>query len=401
MRGARHLTRLAAALWLVTAPSVSAQSLGSVLAGQANLTTFRRLVQENQDVYTDLPKDGVTIIAPNDGAFVKGQGWDSDESSIPTWLQYGILSGRHALEKLAPGDTQTIPTLLTDKRFANVTNGQKVLVTVQPGGEVVLTSGAGTHVTVVKADVPFDGGLVQIIESLMVTPRRLEGSIRDSYTDLTGFLGALYRAELVDEFAETANSTILAPHNAAWQRFGAGFESMGREELRRVLRYHLVPGRVLRAADLEDGTRLATGDDKGTEVRVTRFINDIYVDTGRIIQTDLLIANGIIQVVDAVLNVDEGGAKPDVTASAQAPAFTFAEEEASGTGTAADVPFTSALPCTAECTTSTSRGPQATGTTEGNGGTANGDDADSAAVMAREMAGVTGLFAGILGILLA
>ncbi|EEY20143.1 conserved hypothetical protein [Verticillium alfalfae VaMs.102] len=361
MRGARHLTRLAAALWLVTAPSVSAQSLGSVLAGQANLTTFRRLVQENQDVYTDLPKDGVTIIAPNDGAFVKGQGWDSDESSIPKWLQYGILSGRHALEKLAPGDTQTIPTLLTDKRFANVTNGQKVLVTVQPGGEVVLTSGAGTHVTVVKADVPFDGGLVQIIESLMVTPRRLEGSIRDSYTDLTGFLGALYRAELVDEFAETANSTILAPHNAAWQRFGAGFESMGREELRRVLRYHLVPGR-----------------------------------------TDLLIANGIIQVVDAVLNVDEGGAKPDVTASAQAPAFTFAEEEASGTGTAADVPFTSALPCTAECTTATSRGPQATGATEGNGGgTANGDDADSAAGRAREMAGVTGLFAGILGILLA
>ncbi|KAF3351917.1 hypothetical protein VDGD_03405 [Verticillium dahliae] len=283
MRSARNLTRLAAALWLATAPSVSAQSLGSVLAGQANLTTFRRLVQENQGVYADLPKDGVTIIAPNDGAFVKGQGWDADESSIPEWLQYGILSGRHALEKLAPGDTQTIPTLLTDKRFANVTNGQKVLVTVQPGGEVVLTSGAGTHVTVVKADVPFDGGLVQIIESLMVTPRRLEGSIRDSYTDLTGFLGALYRAELVDEFAETANSTILAPHNAAWQRFGAGFESLGREELRRVLRYHLVPGRVLRAADLEDGARLATGDEKGTGVRVTRFINDIYVDTGRII----------------------------------------------------------------------------------------------------------------------
>ncbi|KAM0330160.1 hypothetical protein ACHAQA_004333 [Verticillium albo-atrum] len=385
------------ALCLALSPSVFAQSLGSVLKEQANLTTFRNLVRDNQDIYADLPKEGVTIIAPNDAAFVKGQGWDADEESIPVWLQYGILAGKHELDALAPGDTQTIPTLLTNSRYANVTDGQKVLVTIQPGEEVVLTSGAGTHVTVVKADIPFDGGLVQIVESLMVTPRRLETSIRDSYTDLTGFLGALYRAELVQEFAEAANSTILAPHNQAWQRFGSGFEAMGREELRRVLRYHLVPGRVLRAADLVDGTRLVTDDEEGTEVRVTRFINDIYVDTGRIIQTDLLIANGIIQVVDAVLNVDEGGAKPDVTASAQEPAFTFAAEDASGTGTQADVPFTSALPCTAECSTSTSRSAQATG--DSNGGTTNGDDAEGAAAPRCTGVARVGLVAaGVLGV---
>ncbi|KAM0279426.1 hypothetical protein ACHAQH_004586 [Verticillium albo-atrum] len=395
------LTRLAAiALCLATTPSILAQSLGSVLSEQSNLTTFRNLVRDNQDIYADLPKEGVTIIAPNDAAFVKGQGWDSDESSIPVWLQYGMLAGKHELSALSPGETQTIPTLLTNTRYANVTDGQKVLVTVQPGGEVVLTSGAGTHVTVVGADIPFDGGVVQIVESLMVTPGRLEGSIRDSYTDLTGFLGALYRAELVGEFAEAENSTILAPHNRAWQRFGEGFEGMDREELRRVLRYHLVPGRVLRAADLVDGTRLVTDDEEGTEVRVTRFINDIYVDTGRIIQTDLLIANGIIQVVDAVLNVDEGGKKPDVTASAQAPAFTFAEEdEASITGSAADVPFTSALPCTAECSTSTSRSAEATGTKGGNGGTANGDVDSAAARMGVAGMGLGGAMLGF-GLLL-
>ncbi|KAL2758919.1 hypothetical protein ACRALDRAFT_1080545 [Sodiomyces alcalophilus JCM 7366] len=336
----------------------------SVLSKQDNLTTFLELVKDHQDIYNSLPTDpGVTIIAPNDAAFVKGSGWDRDERSIPVWLTYGILDDVVNLGNLEPGDTISLSTLLDSPAHANVTGGQKVFATVQPGGEVILTSGSGTHVTVVGLDIPFDGGVVQIIESLMVTPARLEHSIRDSYTDLSAFLGALYAADLVQEFAETPNATILAPHNHAFQRFAGTFENMDQDELRRVLRYHLVPDAMLRASDLTNNTNLATNAEDGEKVHITRFINDIYVNSAKIIQTDLLVANGIIQMIDSVLNADQHDARPDVTRSAQIPVFTATGQTA--TGTAAAVPFTSELPCTASCPSSASHQPTGTAESEG------------------------------------
>lgn len=344
------------------------------------------------------------IIAPNDAAFVKGAGWDQKEESIPVWLTYGILDDVVNLGNLEPGDTISLTTLLDSPAHANVTGGQKVFATVQPGGEVILTSGSGTHVTVVGLDIPFEGGVVQIIESLMVTPTRLEHSIRNAYTDLSAFLGALYAADLVSEFAETPNATILAPHNHAFQRFAGTFETMDRDDLRRILRYHLVPDAMLRASDLTNNTNLATNADDGEDVHITRFINDIYVNSAKIIQTDLLVANGIIQMIDSVLNTDQPDARPDVTRSAQAPVFTATGQTA--TGTAAAVPFTSELPCSASCSSSASWASHRPTGTAGSGDAGEESPAsDNAAVptglppglaMGVAAAGIVGM--GLLGV---
>lgn len=376
---------LAALATLGAIPAVAAQSLKEVVAKQENLTTFQSLVEEYSDVYKNLPSDGVTIIAPNDAAFVKGQGWDADQDAIPVWLRYGLLRGEVDLSSMEPGDTMTVSTLLNDTRYANVSDGQQVFITMQPNEDVVITSGTGTRVTVVKTDIPFDNGLVQIVESLTVTPRRLEPSIRNSYMDLTSFLGALYKADLVQEFAEAPNATIFAPHNAAFQRLAGAFDSMDDEEFRRVLRYHLVPNAVLRAAYLQDDSDLETLAD--TPLHITRYINDIFVNTGKIIQTDLLIANGVIQMIDNVLNVNEEDVRPEVSRSIQDPVFTAPPSASTGEG--APVPFTSALPCTESCSTDRPR-------PTGEGGDGDGDsDGENGA---NRYAGMgLGVAAGVLG----
>ncbi|KAH7350203.1 FAS1 domain-containing protein [Plectosphaerella cucumerina] len=388
------LGRSAVGLVVLCALGAAAKSLEEVLKDQKNLTTFRGLVDEYADFYKDLPDSGVTVIAPNDGAFIKGQGWDADQQAIPVWLRYGVLRGEVKLSSMSPGDTQTVPTLLNDSRYANVSDGQKVFITMQPEGEVVISSGLGTHITVVGTDIPFDNGLVQVVESLFVVPRRLEPSIRDSYTDLTAFLGALYRAGLVDEFAQTPNATIFAPHNSAFQRLAGAFDSMDDDEFRRVLRYHIVPNGVLRSSDLENASNLTTA--AKTPLHVTRYINDIYVNTARIIQTDLLIANGIVQMIDNVLNVEQNDVRPDVSQSAQAPVFTATASVATGEG--APVPFTSALPCTASCSTSQAPRPTGEGLDDEGG---SGDDENGAATRgpgaAGAMAIAMGAAAGVLG----
>ncbi|OLN97171.1 Fasciclin-like arabinogalactan protein-like protein 4 [Colletotrichum chlorophyti] len=342
----RPSTRAFWAAAVSTILGVSAQTLEEVLEKQANLTTFRGLVKDYADVFSQLPESGVTILAPSDSAYLRGQGWDSNKDDIAIALQYGILKGTVSFGALFPGNSTIQPTLLTGSRFSNVTNGQTVLVTKLPNSEVVVTSGIASRTTALKTDIPFDGGLVQIIDSLMVTPACLETTVRDAYQDLTSFLGALYTADLVTEFAETPNVTVFAPRNAAFQQVASTLSGLDKEALRRVLQYHLVPSAVLQGSLLANGSRLATAVD-GKSLDVTLYNNDIFIDSARVIQTNILIANGVVQVLDAVLNVDAQNVVPNVTAVSQAPVFAITGTVE--TGTAAPTPFVSALPCTTNC----------------------------------------------------
>ncbi|GJC83137.1 fasciclin-like arabinogalactan protein ARB_02922 [Colletotrichum liriopes] len=376
MRPSTRTFLAAVASAVVGASVVAAQGLDEVLGKQANLTTFRGLVK---------------ILAPSDSAYLKGQGWDSNKDDIPIALQYGVLNGQVSFGALLPGNSTIQSTLLTDTRFSNVTDGQQVLVTKQPNGDVVVTSGVASRTTALKTDIAFDGGLIQVIDSLMVTPARLETTARDAYQEFTSFLGALYTADLVTEFAETKNVTIFAPRNAAFQQVAGALSGMSKEALRRVLRYHLVPSVVVQASLLTNQTTLDTAVD-GESVDITLYNNDIFVDSAHIIQTNILVANGVIQMIDAVLNVDARSVVPNVTAVSQAPVFTVTGTVE--TGTAAPTPFISALPCTADC--------PVTGGGSGGGGagrTATGGVAQSSSTggvaAARCTGGLVGAAAGV------
>ena len=237
------------------------------------------------------------------------------------------------------------PTLMDDPTYSNVTGGQNVIITHQPGDIYVVTSGVAARSTILETDVAFDSGLIQIVDSLLVVPARLETTARDAYTDLTSFVGALYATDLIAEFADTPNITLFIPRNAAFQQLAGTFSNMATEDLRKVLRYHMATKMVVHSEDLLNGTSVTMGD--GKTIHITRFNNNIYVDSAQMIQTDILIANGVVQMIDNVLNPDNADANPDVTQNTQTPVFPL--QGATSTGTAAPTPFASALPCTISC----------------------------------------------------
>ncbi|KAK3305689.1 FAS1 domain-containing protein [Chaetomium strumarium] len=345
--------RLSAGHLLATAISLiiptQAVSLEATLADQANLTAFRGLVKNHTHVFADLP-EGVTVVAPTDNAFGKVGDWGTYNASVvEATLKYHILKQAIAMPSIAKGDSIWASTILTDQGFANVTNGQRLLLTKQPGGEVVLTSGFATRGTVVVEDVAFDHGLVQIIDSVMRIPESLPSTARSAYTDLTAFVGALYATDLMRELLNEKDVTIFAPHNAAFQQLAGTLAAMDREKLRRVLRYHIVPGRVAHLWELRNGSALATAD-SGNRATVTRS-NFVYVNSARVIQSDILIANGVVHMVEGVLNPDKADARPDETlTTAQPPVFPSLVGP-TATGSTVPTPFASALPCTASCAT--------------------------------------------------
>ncbi|SPQ24627.1 c455cfb6-ced2-4438-8d35-b784b42e963b [Thermothielavioides terrestris] len=386
---------LAVACSLLVSPSaVLAADLETVLAGQANLTIFRGLVKNHTSIFANLLKD-VTVAAPDDNAFRKVGNWGSyNESTVEATLKYHILKQAIAMPSIAKGDSIWASTTLTDESFTNVTGGQQLILTKQPDGRVVFTSGFATRGTVLVEDLKFDNGLVQIIDSVMRVPETLESTARSAYTDLTSFVGALYATNLMSEFAGAKDLTIFAPRNAAFQQLAGAISAMDETTLKRVLRYHIVPGSSSSSSsnlthyswDLKNGSTLATAADGGRPLTVTRFTNFVFVNSAEIIQPDILVANGLVHMVDNLLNPDKADARPDVASpTAQSPVFSLVD--ATATGTAVPTPFASYLPCTANCPTAQPTAGGAAGAAQGDGAGATSSNAGVAPARCTGLAG--------------
>ena len=304
------------------------------------------------------------ILAPNNDAFNKipyselSQAFSSNNQDVITnVLEYHILQGSRTAAELVPGNPVFIPTLLTNKAYTNVSGGQRVQNIKQSGDVVVFVSGQGSRSTLTQAvsvyicplfswesgkadnfqDLIFNGGVVQVIDSLLIPPGNLTATLNPF--NLTAFEGSLYTANKLESFLGTANSTIFAPSNDAFQSLGPAISNMTVEQLSSVLDYHLLP-QVLYSTSLTNGTKFLT--QQGENVTILHAGNNIYVNSAQLLNLDLICANGVIHVIDNVLNPQGPGATPNPAIASQGPVFASASEVST-------LPFTTAIPCTSSC----------------------------------------------------
>jgi len=295
------------------------------------------------------------IVAPTDEAFERIQGdWEQyDEDTIKAIIKYHILRKEVKTKSVPNGDTVAVSTLLDSPTFANITGGQQVLLTKQPGDEIVITSGFATRGTIVEEDIPFTYGTIQVIDSVMRIPLSLAPTARDAYKDLISFLGALYNLDLYEEFNNLKNVTMFIPKFTAFQQLAGRFENVDRAAFRHILRYHVIPGRVIHAWELVNGTTLPTYSQgkKGVtdNVTVTRNGNHIYINSAQLLQTDMLISNGVVHMVDNVLNPGNQSALPDLRPEVRSQTPVITPTGATSTGIRVPTPWTSDLPCTRDC----------------------------------------------------
>jgi uncharacterized surface protein with fasciclin (FAS1) repeats len=114
---------------------------------------------------------------------------------------------------------------------------------------------------------------------------------------------ALEAADLVGTLSGPGPFTVFAPTDDAFATLPVGtLESLlapeNKQKLRRVLAYHVVPGKVM-AADvmrLKSATAVS-----GDSIAVTADNGIVRVDQARVIKTDIAAANGVIHVIDAVI----------------------------------------------------------------------------------------------------
>lgn len=290
--------------------------LTELLNAQKNLTEFTTLFTKNySDVYANLSfQNDVTILAPSNAAFAKlpystlGSAFQTNESDIiRAVLEYHILPGIHPLGSYN-GSFSFNPTWMKNHTYANVTGGQVVGGVQQAGDVNVYTSGMGSRSTVVKGNLGFDGGIVHMIDTFLVPPTDWISTVPQF--NLTAAGGATTDAKLNDYLNTATDLTIFAPNNDAFQKLGSTLSTMSTSELASLLEYHVVNGShsVGYSSNLPNGTVLKSR--QGGNLTMTFSSNSLFVNSAKVIQSDLLIANGILHVIENVLDYNATNVRP-------------------------------------------------------------------------------------------
>ena len=97
----------------------------------------------------------------------------------------------------------------------------------------------------------------------------------------------------------------------------------------------VIKGSVLYSSLLMNGSSAKTL--QGNNVTVTLSNGTVFVNSAKVVIPDVLVANGVVHVIDNVLNPNDTSAAPIATATTQTVAF-------SGASSATAVPFTSGVP---------------------------------------------------------
>ena len=116
-------------------------------------------------------------------------------------------------------------------------------------------------------------------------------------------VAAVKAAGLVETLKGDGPFTVFAPTDDAFAKLPAGtVESLllpeNRDQLVKILTYHVVPGKVL-AADVVQIDSAKTV--QGSQVKVTVNNGAVKIDNANVIKTDIETSNGVIHVIDSVI----------------------------------------------------------------------------------------------------
>ncbi|KAI9049695.1 hypothetical protein LZ554_005851 [Drepanopeziza brunnea f. sp. 'monogermtubi'] len=325
------------------ATGASAQSdLTSVLAANSKmLSTLTGLLQDNPTLADNLNNlRDVTILAPSNDAFSRfmstsnGEAMTGNTARVTALLQYHILNGTHSSSAITTTPAY-VSTHLTSRTFTNVTGGQ-VVRAEKTNNKVTFMSGLKEMSTVTKGDINFNGGTLHIIDRVLTIPMPVSRVALDS--NLLALTGALRTSNLVYAFDNSRDLTILAPSNTAFQRIGSAASDLMSDTgaLRTILEYHVLNRTLGYAGNLRSKNYPSV---MGNQVRIQMENRRTFANSAQVVITDILVANGVMHVVDNVLNPSNTEQSPNPTATTQAVAF-------QGVTSVPSVPFTSGVSAT-------------------------------------------------------
>ena len=297
------------------ASGAMAQTLWDVLTEHNNtLSTLNSFLESQQTLFQELENtQDITILAPNNDALNALYGdstlmtkFSSDTGLVAAFWDYHVLQGMYYTSNVtgSPQPELFISTLLDNTTYSNVTGGQRVAARSDSNGTVSFYSGSGSQKSTVKgANYNFTGGTVHVIDKVLSIPASLNDTLINA--NLTAAAGAFKSSagDMLDSLSSEGSVTVFAPNNAGFDAVGSVIAGMSVADLTNVMGYHVLVGKVLYTDDIVDGSSEKTSQGGDVHFNVdntsgTGGARNVFVDGARIVSSDMLIANGVIHVLD-------------------------------------------------------------------------------------------------------
>jgi uncharacterized surface protein with fasciclin (FAS1) repeats len=223
--------------------------------------------------------------------------------TLASVLTYHVVAGRNLSTGLTAGN---LPTLY---EF----DGAAAPLALSLTGGVTLTDAVLTTATVTRADIEASNGVLHIIDKVLVPPGVLNivqmAQLNPLFSTLVTAVAAT--SDLVGVLSGTTNYTVFAPTDTAFAALPDGTVAALLDEpngqLRSILLYHVLAGSV-RAADVVALMKPATVSTALPESSFTVTselqIVEAFGSSASLVATDVIASNGVIHVIDRVLNPD-------------------------------------------------------------------------------------------------
>lgn len=263
----------------ILAEAVVAADLATTLSGPGPFTVFAPTNDAFAALLTELGLTKAQLLA--------------DKPLLTKVLTYHVVAGK--VPKSAVPLGQPITTVEGD-----------IFKVDAVGTALRITDGRNRLSTIVTTDIAASNGVIHAIDKVLLPPDKNIVQTAQSLPDFSILVDAVVAANLAGTLSGTGPFTVFAPTNAA---FAALLTELGVTKaqlladtalLTKVLTYHVVPGRVLKA-QVPVGTPITTVEGETFTVSSALAITDRRGRVSNITATDVLTSNGVIHVVDKVI----------------------------------------------------------------------------------------------------
>ncbi|KAK2755582.1 hypothetical protein FQN54_006522 [Arachnomyces sp. PD_36] len=299
----------------------------------SNFTTYLDNTPELRDGFNRARN--VTILAPSDDSFkdlistnINPSDPPANSSLIDGILTYHLINGTYRSADIST-EPKFLKSFLDNPTFENVRSGQ-VVKAVKEGEDVKFISGLLADSTVTTPDIEFNGGVIHIVDEVLTLPQIVSATALA--TNMTTFVKGMEVAGSTVRIDSTEDVTVFIPTNDAFSSIGSALENattmkrqlelMARqgsnEQIANIVNYHAVEGTVLYSSDLKNESMPTMA---GKDVTITVVDGVAYVNSARVVGTDVLTNNGVIHIIDNVLNPDNTTASANPSSPSGEPAF--------------------------------------------------------------------------------
>jgi uncharacterized surface protein with fasciclin (FAS1) repeats len=291
----------------------------------ANLTSLAGLLQnisttpEGQSFISKLQSgNNKTVFAPTNEAIATiNQEVQADSQLMSLILGYHVLNNTYTMDGIETPPKHTIARTLMQGGNYTLPGSRSHPLVFAKGNSTGFDIISSTSNISVTGNATTAGNLeVYIVDRVIPIPPRIEEIAPAVLPELAKVLNS---SNLIEPLKNAPGITVFAPNDAAFLAAANVTSSLTQENITAIVANHVINGTVLYSSQLEGANDTSAG---GSPFSFVSNDTGAWVTSGnstaKIIQSDIIIANGVIHIIDGVLA--NTNSDPEAAASAAASA---------------------------------------------------------------------------------